>query len=456
MTDRPVLGSAAGSRGADLRVCYDAALHNLLDVNTIPDGSTAYLRAGGGYSDPWTRDAAINSWHAASLLAPEVAKHTLQKVCADGLIAQDDQWWDQIIWIIGARQHHLVTGDTAFAADAFRIASASLEILRKDRFDAATGLYRGPALMQDGIAGYPQPPYQPDNPSSFVLDHPAAREIRCLSTNAVYVGALACLEQLAAELDEDPAPYGAQRAELVAAVNKHLWSDEAGRYGYFLGPDGLDLHQETAGLALAVEFGIAGEERAAGIVAGIHHEPFGVVNVWPHFPRFDAGRPGRHNAICWPMVMGLWGFAATRARQTDEFGRTLDDLVTLFRSSGDELFELYNATTGEVDGGWQVGRQWESLPHQTWSATALLRLVHEGLFGLAFGADGITIRPTVPTQYAGEWSLRSLQYRAATLDITLRGEGTDVRSVHLDGRPQEAPHVPATLTGRHHVEVVVG
>ncbi|HZX01920.1 MGH1-like glycoside hydrolase domain-containing protein [Kribbella sp.] len=449
MTDRPVLVPPAGSRGEDLQACYAAALHNLLDVNTIQDGSTAYLRAGGGYAEPWTRDAAINTWHAASLLSPEVAKHTLLKVCTDGLIAQDNQWWDQIIWVIGAWHHQLVTGDTAFAAEAFRIGAASLDILRRDRFDASTGLYRGPALMQDGIAGYPEPPYQPGNESSFVLDHPGADEIRCLSTNAVYAGALGCLEQLAAAAGADPAPYAEQRAELVAAVNEHLWSEETGQYGYFLGPDGLDLHQETAGLALAVEFGIASPE----VVAGIHHEPFGVVNVWPPFPRFDAAHPGRHNAICWPMVMGLWGYAAAKARQAAEFGRTVDDLVRLFRSSGDELFELYNVTTGEVDGGWQVGRQWESLPHQTWSATALLRLVHEGLFGLEFGTDGITFRPTVPASYAGEWSLRSLRYRAATLDVTVRGEGTEVRSVRLDG--QDAPYVPATLTGHHQVEVLV-
>lgn len=461
MPDRPLLSSAAGSRGDNLRACYSAALHNLLDVNTIADAAdgtaegAAYLRAGGGYSEPWTRDAAINSWHAASLLSPEVAKHTLQKVCTDGLIAQDDQWWDHIIWVIGARHHHLVTGDAGFAAEAFRIGAASLDILRRDRFDSRSGLYRGPALMQDGIAGYPEPPYQPDNPSSFVLDHPVSRDIRCLSTNAVYVGALGCLEQLAAEAGADPEPYAAQRAELVAAINDQLWSDMAGTYGYFLGPDGLDLHQETAGLALVIEFGIAGAERAAGILGGIHREPFGVVNVWPHFARFGSDRPGRHNAICWPMVMGLWGYSAAAAQHAAEFGRTLDDLVTVFRSSGDELFEVYNATTGEVDGGWQVGRQWESLPHQTWSATALLRLVHEGLFGLRFGADGITIQPTVPTTYAGEWSLQSLRYRAATLDMTLRGEGTRVRSVHLDGQAMESPFVPATLAGHHHVEVVV-
>ncbi|ADB32958.1 hypothetical protein Kfla_3906 [Kribbella flavida DSM 17836] len=457
MTDRPELLPADGPRGVDLRAGYDAALHNLLDVNVVADREpgTAYVRAGGGYSDPWTRDAAINSWHAASLLAPKVAAYTLRKVCGDGVVAQDNQWWDQIIWVIGAYHHCVVTGDLAFAEQALAIGKASLEILRRDRFDPATGLYRGPALMQDGIAGLPEPPYQPGSPSSFVLDHPGSDEIRCLSTNAVYTEALRCLGQLAALLGTDSDPYAGQRADLVAAINTHLWSVETGQYGYFLGPDGLDLHQETAGLALVIEFGIADPVRAAGLLARIHHEPFGVVNVWPHFARFDAQHPGRHNAICWPMVMGLWGYAAAAAGAADEFGRTLDDLVRLFRSSDDELYELYNATTGAVDGGWQVGRQWESLPHQTWSATALLRLVHEGLFGIRFDPAGLTFRPTVPTQYAGQWTLRSLRYRAATLDLTLRGHGTHLEAVHVDGQPVDGLHLPADLMGRHQVELIV-
>ncbi|TWD84694.1 hypothetical protein FB561_5888 [Kribbella amoyensis] len=460
MSDRPELMPPSGACGEDLRAVYAAALHNLLDVNVVPDTEpgTAYVRAGGGYSDPWTRDAAINSWHAVSLLAPDVARHTLLKVCEGDVVAQDNQWWDQIIWVIGARHHHLVTGDAAFAAEAYRIGRASLEILRRDRFDAGTGLYRGPALMQDGIAGLPEPPYQPGNASSFVLDHPGAADLRCLSTNAIYTEALRCLGQLAAEVGEDPVPYHQQRVELVAAIERNLWSEQAGRYGYFLGADGLDPHQETAGLALVLEFGLAGSERTAELIAGIRHEPFGVVNVWPHFDRFDAEHPGRHNAICWPMVMGLWGYAAAAARRADEFGRTLDDLVRLFRSSGDELFELYNATTGAVDGGWQVGRQWESLPDQTWSATALLRLVHEGLFGIRFTPAGLAFQPTLPPRYRGEWSLRSLKYRGAVLDLTLRGEGTEIVSLQLDGvhvSPTETA-VPATLTGRHHVEIQVG
>jgi len=187
--------------------------------------------------------------------------------------------------------------------------------------------------MQDGISGYPAPPYDPTVASSFVLDHPASHDIRCLSTNAVYTEVLRCLAALAGP--EEGCPYADQRAELVASID------------------------------------------------------------------------GRHNAICWPMVMGLWGYAAAAVGDTRVFGQTLDDLVRLFRGSGDELCELYNATTGEVDGGWQVGRHWESLPHQTWSATAFLRLIHEGLFGLRFTPTR-AVAPAGRAPGYGELALRSL------------------------------------------------
>jgi hypothetical protein len=420
---------------------YDAALHNLLDVNVTAAG---FVRAGGGYDEPWTRDAAINCWHAASLLTPDVARATLLTVCDldRGVIAQDNQWWDQIIWVIGAWQHVVVTGDTAFGATAYAIGRASLEILDRSRFDGATGLYAGPALMQDGISGLPS--YAEDG-SSFVLDYPGTAELRCLSTNAVYVRALRCLALLGGEPS-----YDVRADALTDAINRHLWHS-SGTYGYFLGPDGLDLHQETAGLALAIEFGIAGPDRTRQILANAHREPYGMVNVWPHFPRYDAAHPGRHNATCWPMIMGLWASAAASAGSTTHFGEALSDLTRLFQASDNLLFELYNPTTGAVDGGWQVGRQWESLPHQTWSATAYLRLIHESLFGLRFTPAGITISPVVP-EGLGDLHLTGLPYRSATLDITLTGTGTNPQ-LHLDGHPATA--VPTTLTGHHTLTIQV-
>lgn len=447
---------------------YAAALRNLLQANTVPGRGAGepplFIRAGGGYPDPWTRDAAINAWGGASMLEPRVARDTLLMVCQtlpDGrrVLAQDSQWWDQVIWLIAAWQHVLVTGDDAFGALALEIGRDSLAILDRDRFRPRYGLYAGGAVMQDGISGYPQPPSEPGNASSFVLDYPLAREIMCLSTNAVYVGALRSLAALAERAGSPAAGYRDRAARLAAAINDRLWIEEAGCYGYFLHGAGelagtVDAHQEAAGLGFALMFGIAAGRRRDLVLANAHREPCGVVNVWPHFPeRFSDDRPGRHNVACWPMVMGMFGEGAARAGSAAVLDQTLLDLEAAVSASGDGFFEVYNARAGVPDGGWQRGLHWRSEPDQTWSATALLRLVHLGLFGIRHAADGMSFEPVVPSRFDGA-ALTGLPYRQARLDISLAGHGRVLRSVRLDGEPvPAAPHIPAGLAGPHRVDL---
>ena len=63
------------------QLCFDAAVENLLHINTVPCDHAAYnstgllkghlmFRAGGDYDTPWTRDAAVNTWNAGRFLAP--------------------------------------------------------------------------------------------------------------------------------------------------------------------------------------------------------------------------------------------------------------------------------------------------------------------------------------------------------------------------------------------------
>jgi glycogen debranching enzyme len=432
---------------------YEAALHNVLDINTVAGRNAGeppyFVRAGGGYSEPWTRDASINAWGVVSVLRPDVARDTLLMVCGrqpDGrrIIAQDDQWWDQIIWVIAAWQHYLVSGDREFLTESYQIGLDSLEVLNHTRFRKRYGLYAGGAFMQDGISGYPQPPNDPAGTSSFVLDYPAAHEIMCLSTNAIYVGAMRSLARMADLLGGDPAGLRAAADRLSGAINERLWIEEAGHYGYFLHGDGtLDRHQEAAGLALAVAFGIADAARADRVFAATHRSRYGVVNVWPHFAeRYSDDIPGRHNVMCWPMVMGLFGDAAALAGRADVVVETVRNFEALGGFS-----ELYNPVTGAVYGGWQCGRQWASQPDQTWSATAFLRLVHNGLIGIRYGVDGISFAPS-----AGGLRLTDFPYRAASLDITVDGPGEKVTAVEVDGAATHGA-IPPDLTRRHRVAV---
>jgi hypothetical protein len=402
----------------------------------------------------------VNTWNAASLLTPDVARNTLWSVCerlggGTLVVQQDDQWWDQVSWVVAAWQHHLVTGDRAFLADAYQAASATLRLNRTRHHNAEYGLFEGPSFLQDGISGFPSPPYDPANGSSFVLDHPGTDTLMCLSTNCLYYGAQQACAAMAAALGDEAAAGGwrAGAARLRTAINDHLWRPEAGSYGYLVHGAGertgrLEPHQETNGLAFAVLVGVASPEQAAAVLGTTHREPYGVVNVWPHFDGFDDARPGRHNATVWPMTVGMWGHAAAGHGRTDLFAEAVTDIARL--AADGRFWELHHARTGAVDGGWQIGRQWASEEDQTWSATAYLRLIHLGLLGIRYEPDGLRFAPNLPVGW-GPVTLSGLGYRNTTLDLTLVGAGRRVASLTVDGRAVD--RVPADLTGRHEVRI---
>ena len=78
------------------------------------------LMAGGDYDTPWTRDASINVWNGYALMNPEVSKNTLLSVLkrVGNGYQIDGQYWDAILWAIGAYHLVNVTHDMEFAAIA--------------------------------------------------------------------------------------------------------------------------------------------------------------------------------------------------------------------------------------------------------------------------------------------------------------------------------------------------
>lgn len=481
----PVLQFASAERQAAMGSPYQAAVDNLLRVNTVPyprNGQAAkgqdynqtglltaqpatFFRAGGGYSQPWTRDASVNSWNAGSLLAPAVARNTLWSVVrrdAGGLliVQQDNQWWDQVIWAVAAWNHFLVTGDRAFLLLAYETAGNTLAEDKRKHFNADLGLFEGPAFLNDGIAGYPAPPADAtESRGSFVLDYPGADKPMALSTNCLYVGAFQAVAQMAKELHRPPAEaarWTAAADTLAARVREKFWMAGEGRFGYLLSPEGeLNPSQEGAGLAFSILFMVATPEQAASVLRVAHVEPKGMTDVWPAFPRFSEERPGRHNVIVWPPIQSFWAEAAARAGDGAAFAREVEALAGLAHRDRDKFWEIYNSRTGVPDGGWQVGHAWSSEPDQTWSATGYLRMIYAGLFGMRFEVDGLTFVPTLPAAW-GDVSLTAVPYRQAVLSINLHGAGNTIRSFRLDGVRQARHTVPAGLRGRHTVDIQMG
>ena len=476
----PVLSFASAERDASLGAVYRSAIENLLRINTVRvphRGRDAYnqagllrrrpgtfFRAGGGYKQPWTRDASVNSWSGGSLLAPEVARNTLFSVVRrerNGklIVQQDDQWWDQTIWIVAAWNHFLVTGDRAFLAHAYEAAEDTLDRERELHFNQTFGLFAGPAFLNDGIAGYPVPPATAsEDQGSFVLRYAGADRAMVLSTNCIYAGAYGAAAAMAAELHKpsQAAAFSAQGAALAVQIRERFWLAVEGRFGYLLHADGtLDRSQEGSGSAFALLFGVATPEQSASVLRTVHEERFGLPDVWPAFARYSAEQPGRHNNILWPPIMALWAEAAAKAGEVTIFAREVERLAGLAAGDRDHFWEIYNGDTGLPSGGWQAGHLWFSEPNQTWSATAYLRMIYTGLFGLRFSVDGLRFEPTLPAGW-GDVTLRGVRYRGTVLTIELHGAGRMVKSFRLDGRRMAEPTVSLRLKGRHTIVMEMG
>lgn len=479
-TPRPALAFSNADTQSKLGPAYTKALTNLLDTNTVAYDPAVYnssglmtkdpqtfVRAGGGYEQPWTRDAAVNSWNAASLLEPKVAANTLWSAVvkqSNGqlVVQQDNQQWDQVVWITGAWNHYLVTGDKTFLTHAYEAATNTLNLRRSQAYNSSYGLFRGPSFFNDGIAGYPAPPADStESHGGFVGSYSATNSMMTLSTNTLYYSAYRSAASMASELGRSSGEAGTLNSsadDLKTKINQRFWIPGKGLYGYFIHGEGsqsgqLDQTEEGAGLSFAILFGIADSGQAQSILRNAHVQPQGIVDTYPNYPRYSDEKPGRHNVVVWPMIQGYWADAAARSGNQSRFANEVRSLAGLSASSN-QFAEIYNAQSGAVDGGWQTGFHWVSAPDQTWSATAYLRMINNGLFGLNLTTSGITFKPTLPAGW-GDATLSGVPYRGATLNISLHGAGNVVSSFKLDGATTSGNSVPASLTGTHTVDITL-
>jgi hypothetical protein len=243
----PTLTFADAAAQSTLGQAYSLALNNLLDINTVPytsstndssgllqDPPGTYVQAGSGYPEPWTRDDAVNSWNAASLLEPQVAANTLWAVVdkqSNGqlIVQQDDETWDMVVWITAAWNQYLLTGDQTFLQNAYQTAINTLNLQESQAYNSSYGLFEGPAFFNDGIAGYPAPPANAtESLGSYVLSYPGTSTQMTLSTNELYYSAFADAAQMASALGQPVstvASLNAQAAALKTAINQYLWDN---------------------------------------------------------------------------------------------------------------------------------------------------------------------------------------------------------------------------------------
>jgi glycogen debranching enzyme len=454
------------------------------------------FRAGLDYPQQWTRDNAINTWNGGGLLYPEVGRNSLLAVLGrvDGEVRITGEYWDSIIWAQGAWAYYLFTGDREFLRTAREAVANTLRFFETTEFDERTGLFRGSAAIQDGVAAFPD--RYADIPSSgikfWAQHHPRERvaqgeglPMMALSTNCIYVGAYRVLGAMAAALGEREDAAWARKADaLAAAVRRELWDEARGVFRFFTDPWGGCDRVEGVGHAFAILFGVADATQREAVFRNQHVAPAGLPSVWPsyerytrytpaeenalptlgwpdhaHNPTYAEGAFGRHSGVVWPPLQAFWAEAAARHERADLLGHELLALAKHACRDG-HFSEIYHPITGGEYGGVQEhpegkgGMQlWASCARQTWSETAFVRMVLNGVAGAQFAEEGVRFAPVLP---AGVTRVRlgGVRYRAAEVEILVSGAGARIVGARVNG-VSGAAFVPASATGPVRVEIEV-
>lgn len=421
---------------------YNMALDEM--VNAVEADTT--LRTGKEWAGVWTRDVSYSILLSMAYLQPEASRISLEKkVDRLGRIIQDTgsggAWpvsSDRQIWTVAAWEVYKVTGDRKWLKYAYDVARRSLFTDEMTIYDPATGLVRGETSFIDWREqSHPKWMQCADIYSTLTL-----------STSLVHARAWASLAGMAAELGKkkDAAAF-TQRAEAIkAAVNKYLWMPDKGYYAmYMYGRDNLILNPraETLGESLAIVWGAADKKRAVSITEHNPVTPFGPGTFYPQI----ADIPPYHNNSLWPWVDAWWTIA--NAKAGNEQG-VLHGFGALMRPAA--LF-CTNKENLVLDNG-DIATQLNS-SNMLWCLAGNMALTHKILFGIDFQADGLHFSPFVPQVLGQTRTLDNFKYRDATLDISVSGYGSSIKSFKVNGKEQ-APFISASKAkGRLKVEIVM-
>ncbi len=419
------------------------------------------LAAGGDYGGEWARDASINSWCGVSLIKPDIAENTLWGVT----INRDTvghQYWDKILWVIATWNHYVINGDKEFLEQVYKCSRNTFAQLEKITFDTTYGLFKGPSVAGDGISAYPEPPFNPTITASSVLRHPGTREIKVFSTNTVYYGAYLAIAKMAAELkrpDEEIKSYEKKANALKENINKYFWREKQGKYSFLILKDGKTdtTTQESQGITFALLFNLLSEENSQRLINNTVETEYGIPYHYPHFKRYSDEKPGRHDNIVWPLTMGYWADATAKHGRYDLFVREMELLahLTMDEDKGNGNFkEMYDGKTGKPHGGWQSDVEWKSCDHNTWCATAYIRIIINDLLGFEFTTEGINFKPYIPQGY-GKITFTGLKYRDMTINLTLEGNGENMKYFTINGKSCKEAFIPANLKGEQNITIVL-
>jgi Bacterial alpha-L-rhamnosidase 6 hairpin glycosidase domain len=421
------------------------AIYNLsLEELTRDVSAEGTFDAGAKWPGVWTRDVSYSILLSLAAIDPQRAEASLRRKVKRERIVQDTgtggSWpisTDRVCWALAAWEIYLVTGDRKWLQESSTIIKNSVRDDEQVVIDPDTGLARGESSFMDWREQtYPRWMEPADIYSS-----------KDLGTNAVYYRVYRILAAMDRELGKPAQEWEGKADRIRNAMNEHLWMKDKGLYGQYLYGrvwQTLSPRSDALGEALSVLFDVPSVAQREAIMGSQPLMPYGIPTVYPETPNI----PPYHNRSVWPFVQAFWNLAAAKE---DDQAILLYGLASMYRSTA--LF-LTNKENFVADTGSPVGTAVNS-DRQLWSVAASLCMVYRVLFGMEFAVDGLHLHPVIPESMNGTRSLTNFHYRDAILSITVKGFGSGIRRVTLDGRQVDGKQVliPANLSGSHSIVI---
>lgn len=404
-----------------------------------------YWQANANQPTAKTHNLGYSSLLSLALIDPQAAQNSLMKRVSQGRILQDDgtggSWpvtTDRAVWVLGAWEVYLATGDKDWLKQSYEVVRHSLSQDEAMIYDHTTGLVYGEASL----------PYCRKEVYPAWMQPADIAQSECLSNNALFFRANEIASRMAQLCgDGGVAAHFKQVADAIKeGINNYLWIESAGYYGQYLYGrvnKTVSTRSETLGEALCIIFGIADAQRAQRIVNSIPSSPYGMTCFNPQIPDIYT----LHNNAIWPHTQAywLWASALTRCPQAVTHG-----LASVYRTTALMATNMENtdATTGTCNTAYNSGSA-------LLSVAANLSIPLRVFAGINMNEEGITIQPLVPKGWMSKKQLTNLKYRKAILDITIQGYGDRVSAFYIDGKKLKEPFVSSSMNGRHSVRIVM-
>ena len=425
---------------------YNMALEEMqLNLRTDTTFMTGAL-----WPDTWTRDVVYSIYFAFSWIHQDVAVRTLRKQTLKNPkeALQDTgtggSWpisTDRVVWALAAWEYYLVTGDTAWLAEAYESLRYTAEKDIHVAFDEKIGLFRGEACSMDWRTH--------TYPNWFSNEN--IGESFSSGTNALHFFSYEFLRKASMILgmeQQETDKWKQYAGRIREGLNKYMWDGNKGLYAAYLYPAFMNYRRsdrvDIMSNGLCALLGVATPEQIVNIVDRYPLYPYGGAVLYPTIPDDFA----YHNKSIWVVWQTPLLYTAGAVGNMAVASHLMKSQI---RQGAMFLTHKENMT---YETGFDQNTALNS-DRQLWSVASYISMVYRMLFGMNMTEQGLAFSPTVPADLVqGELSLQGFKYREAVLDITVTGTGNKIRRLTVNGEQQVLPYiVPSTANGKFGIRI---